>query len=130
VRPPVLAASWTGRSRSGELATHRSAPSSDLSISSAWHNRAGPRARSRQASGAWRGGAGDEVSWGEVSWGGVSWGGVSWGGVSWGRARPGLRLERRVRARSSPSMTAPARSRTADTLPSPEHTTFTQKCMP
>jgi len=31
-----------GRSRSGELATHTSAPSSDLSMSSAWHSRAGP----------------------------------------------------------------------------------------
>jgi hypothetical protein len=120
VRPPVLAPSAAGRSRSGEPATHRSAPSSDLSISSAWHSRAGPRARSRQASGAWGG----------VSWGGVSWAGVIWGEVSWLCARPGLRLERRARARSSPSMTAPARSRTADTLPSPEHTTFTQKCMP
>jgi hypothetical protein len=43
---------------------------------------------------------------------------------------PGLRLVRRVRARSSPSMTAPARSRIADTVSSPAQTRFTQKCMP
>lgn len=36
------------RMRSGESGTQTSAPSSDRSMSSAWHSRAGPRARSRK----------------------------------------------------------------------------------
>ncbi len=63
-------------------------------MSSAWQSRAGPRARSRDAT----------------------------------LAAP---LVRRARARSSPAMTAPARSSTAEALPSsPRQTMFTQKCMP
>ena len=79
--------------RSGEPGTQTSVPSSDRSMSSAWHNRAGPRARSRKA------------------------------------IALSLRV-RRVRASSSPATIRPARSRTADALPLPAQTTFTQKCMP
>ena len=81
--------------RSGDPATHTSAPSSDRSMPSAWQSRAGPRARSR-----------DEI-----------------------RALPsetGPRV-RLARARSSPAMIAPARSSTAEALPSsPRQTMFTQ----
>jgi hypothetical protein len=79
--------------RSGESATQTSVPSCDRSMSSAWHSRAGPRARSRNGAAV-------------------------------------APLVRRALASSTPSMTRPARSSTADALPLPRHTRFTQKCMP
>ena len=46
---PEPAASGRGRMRRGDAAAHTSAPSWARSMPSAWHSRAGPRARSRSA---------------------------------------------------------------------------------
>ena len=67
---------------------------------SAWHSRAGPRARSRSPAGPL---------------------------VSGPSARPAYR---RRAASAAPSITRPARSSTADAVPSGRQTRFTQKCMP